>query len=56
MRFDVYIYPDGKRTHEVTQKDENENCQNIRMFDSGKFEGDEQTGPDCDTVHETTSG
>lgn len=55
MRFDVYIYPDGKRVHEVTEREPQENCQAIRQFDCGKFESDEQTGPDCDTVRETQS-
>ncbi len=54
MEFNVYIYPDGQTVHEVTKREEGENCQNIRMFDAGgDVISDEKTGPDCDHVSET---
>lgn len=53
MEFLVCINPNGSRTHEVTQREEGENCQMIRQFDVGVVVSDEQTGPDCDEVHET---
>ena len=55
MEFSVYIYPDGKVVHEVTKRQQGENCEKIRMFDAPGADviSDEKTGPDCDTVTET---
>lgn len=53
MLVEVIIYPDGKRTHEVIERSESENCQIIHQLDAGSITGEEITGPDCDTVHET---
>lgn len=55
MEFNVYIYPDGKVVHEVTKRQQGENCEKIRMFDAPGAEvlSDEKTGPDCDHVTET---
>lgn len=54
MEFEVRIKKDGTRTHEVLQREAGENCQMIRQFDGGGVVlSDEQTGPDCDEVHET---
>jgi len=53
MKFEVLIYPDGKRTHEVIERTEGENCEKILQFNAGTMVSDERTGPDCDKVEET---
>ncbi len=53
MEFIVRIHQDGTSTHEVLNREEGENCQMIKQFGSGVLVSDEQTGPDCDEVHET---
>jgi hypothetical protein len=55
MLVEVIIFPDGKRTHEVIERAQGENCQIVHQIDAGSITGEEQTGPDCDTVHETES-
>lgn len=53
MLVEVTIFPDGRRTHEVIERDKNENCERIHQLDTAGITGEEKTGPDCDTVHET---
>jgi hypothetical protein len=53
MLIEVTIFPDGKRTHEVIERAEGENCERVHMINAGSVIDDERTGPDCDTVHET---
>jgi len=53
MLVKVTIFPDGKRTHEVVERAEGENCERIHMVDAGSILDEERTGPDCDSVHET---
>ena len=52
MKFEVLIFPDGKRTHEVTERAEGENCEKIFQYNAGTMVSDERTGPDCDKVEE----
>jgi hypothetical protein len=52
MEFDVLIYPDGKRTHETTKREEGENCERLTQFNAGSVLSSEKTGPDCDRVEE----
>ena len=52
MKFEVLIYKDGKRTHEVTERVEGEQCDKILQYGAGTMLSDERTGPDCDKVEE----
>lgn len=55
MRVAYTIRPDGNHTVEVLDR-QGENCNNIltQATGLGTVLQDEITGPDCDTVHETT--
>jgi hypothetical protein len=55
MLVEVLIYPDGKRTHEVIERVQGENCEKVHLINAGAVVDEERTGPDCDTVHETES-
>lgn len=55
MLVEVTIFPDGKRTHEVIERTQGENCQKVHMIDAGSVVDEERTGPDCDEVHEIQS-
>lgn len=53
MLVEVVIRPDGSRTHEVIERSKGEHCERIHQLDAGAITGEERTGPDCDTVHES---
>ena len=54
MRVRYMIFPDGKVTQEVRERTETENCNKVyQVANLGEVLSDEQTGPDCDAVHET---
>lgn len=53
MLVEITIEQDGSRKHEVIERASNENCQKIHQLDTPGITGEEITGPDCDTVHET---
>jgi len=55
MLVKVIIYPDGKRTHEVIERAEGENCERVHMINAGSIVDEERTGPDCEEVHEIQS-
>jgi hypothetical protein len=55
MLVEISIYPDGKREHEVVERETGENCERIHQLNAGSIIDEERTGPDCDTVHETQS-
>jgi hypothetical protein len=53
MLVQVTIKKNGERTHEVLQRDANENCQRIHVLNTSGSYDEERTGPDCDEVLET---
>jgi len=53
MLVEITISPDGKRTHEVIERAQGEQCTKIHMINAGSIIDEQITGPDCDTVHET---
>lgn len=53
MLVEITISGEGKRTHEVIERAQGEQCAKIHQIDAGSITGEEITGPDCDTVHET---
>ena len=57
MKFKAIIEKDGKVVTEVLDRGEHL-CSNIYKVTNavGRQESDEEIGPECDSVHETTSG
>lgn len=58
MKVQVDIKPTGQITMEVLERAATENCGDVshRLVQGMSIESDETIGPDCDEVHETTSG
>ena len=58
MKVQVDIGPSGKIVMEVLERSETENCTAVshRLVQGLSIESDESIGPDCDEVHETSSG
>lgn len=52
MKWEIRIKKNGEMVHEVLER--GENCAKIKLFTNtmGTELSDEQTGPDCDKVHE----
>jgi hypothetical protein len=57
MEFEARIKTDGTIVTDVKDR-QGQDCNNIKRITQlmGKELSDERTGPDCDTVHETTGG
>ena len=53
MVVETTIFPDGRLISEVVERETGENCEHIRMLNTGYVVSEEKTGPDCDEVHET---
>jgi len=58
MRWEHIIQEDGKVITNVLERQEGTQCSKVRQFAStlGDEISDEQTGPECDDVHERIVG
>lgn len=58
MKVQVDIKPTGQIVMEVLERSATENCTAVshRLVQGLTIESDESIGPDCDEVHETSSG